>query len=100
MKQHIHHVEIKAWADGAEIEHFDPLSKKWIPISSPWWVHDTKYRVKLQPEVVRYKRFLLRNDGRVGLAVVLGDAQLTSVYPEKWFGFIRWIDNDWQEEVV
>lgn len=48
-KSHIHAELIKTWADGAEIEWFDPVAQGWISTSAPCWSFYTKYRVKPQP---------------------------------------------------
>lgn len=61
MKQHKWHKEIKAWADGAEIEfrYFTQSSDKW----SDWEViqkptfsldNDCEYRIKPQPKQPQY----------------------------------------------
>ena len=44
--QHIHHNEIKAWADGETIEFFGKLNQKWITTKNPSWSLTGKYRVK------------------------------------------------------
>ena len=43
---------IEAWADGADIELYDPGTKKWIHISTPSWWKDAKYRIKTTRELV------------------------------------------------
>jgi len=44
---HIHHKEIKAWADGAQIQWFGPLTETWYDSASVLvWKPDVKYRVK------------------------------------------------------
>ncbi len=48
MTQHKWHKEIKAWADGAEIEqHF---GETWNQVLTPSWHRDTEYRIKPQPK--------------------------------------------------
>ncbi len=58
MKQHKWHKEIKAWADGAEIEEFDwEVTGKdgWYVIESPEWNNARyKYRIKSQPKEPQY----------------------------------------------
>ena len=49
MKQHKWHKEIKAWADGAEIE-FKGLNGEWYYKSYPHWNSDDEYRIKPQPK--------------------------------------------------
>ena len=50
MKQHKWHKEIKAWADGAEIESawFDD-KYQWSLDKNPEWSEDMLYRIKPQP---------------------------------------------------
>ncbi len=43
---------IKAWADGADIEMYDPGTEKWIHISTPSWWKDAKFRIKTTRELV------------------------------------------------
>ena len=50
MKPHKHAKEIKAWADGAEIEYFDIHWAEWRLASSPAWDENTEYRIKQQPQ--------------------------------------------------
>jgi hypothetical protein len=51
-KQHKWHKEIKAWADGAEIEMY--IDEKWIDILFPLWHQDNHYRIKPQPKEPQY----------------------------------------------
>lgn len=46
MKPHKHAELIKAWADGLQIEAFNPEHQKWIATSNPGWFLDIEYRVK------------------------------------------------------
>ncbi len=50
--QHKWHKEIKAWADGAEIEMY--IDEKWIDILFPLWHQDNHYRIKPQPKEPKY----------------------------------------------
>ena len=57
MKPHKHAKEIKAWADGAEIEWLlDKAHSTWVFDSCPSWFENTEYRIKPQPkpDVVLY----------------------------------------------
>jgi hypothetical protein len=62
MKQHKWHKEIKAWADGAEIEVKNSMDiDEWIPCLHPNWsegfteeVDWIEYRIKLQPKEPQY----------------------------------------------
>jgi hypothetical protein len=58
MKPHKHAKEIKAWADGAEVEYFDATYREWFVDGCPIWFTDVQYRIKPQPkpDVVLYTR--------------------------------------------
>lgn len=43
---------IKAWADGADVEWCNPVTKKWTPISGPTWREDAEYRIKTTRELM------------------------------------------------
>ena len=61
MKQHKWHKEIKAWADGAEIEH-RVGGERWILCNKPAWGEQTDYRIKPQPKEPQYlKVFKINN---------------------------------------
>ncbi len=47
-EKHVHHVEIKAWADGADIQYFSEIEEKWRDVRDhdPLWGVNCKYRVK------------------------------------------------------
>jgi hypothetical protein len=46
MKPHKHAEVIKAWADGAEIEHNLGGNSPWKATKDPMWYTDSEYRVK------------------------------------------------------
>jgi hypothetical protein len=56
MKQHKWHKEIKAWADGAEIEVRRTLDKaKWQRFDGLWnWTDGWEFRIKPQPKEQQY----------------------------------------------
>lgn len=58
MSKHKWHKEIKAWADGAEIEgraiHSDGTKAEWVKIESPYWDSSAEYRIKPQPKEPQY----------------------------------------------
>lgn len=55
MKQHKWHKEIKAWADGAEIEKRKESSEWLIAVCPRWDIHeDIEYRIKPQPKEPQY----------------------------------------------
>lgn len=47
--KHKHADLIKAWADGAEIQH-RYLRKKWEDTRNPGWDYDFEYRIKPEPK--------------------------------------------------
>jgi hypothetical protein len=52
IKPHKWHKEIKAWADGAEIEYSG--GKGWVNAPTPIWSEDSNYRIKPQPKEPQY----------------------------------------------
>jgi hypothetical protein len=51
--KHKWHKEIKAWADGAEIEYLN-LEGNWMEIDDPLWHDACEYRIKPQPKEPQY----------------------------------------------
>lgn len=45
-KRHPHAKLIKAWADGAEIQHFDTSAMQWKDCKEPNWFIQSQYRIK------------------------------------------------------
>lgn len=60
---------IKVWADGADIEFFNPITEKWEFCSDPLWREDVQYRLKtIRPLSVRITqdvRMVLCDDGNL-----------------------------------
>jgi hypothetical protein len=55
MKQHKWHKEIKAWADGAEIQHRNIKGDRdWVAVNNPTWDSYMEYRIKPQPKEPQY----------------------------------------------
>ena len=63
MKPHKWAKEIKAWADGAEIEMY--MHDKWTSIDNPQWHQDNEYRIKPQPKEPQYL-YVYGRDGEIG----------------------------------
>lgn len=57
-KPHVHAELIKAWADGAVIQAYDPVKGTWIKIRNPEWHGHIKYRVKPIDDI-RYALMLI-----------------------------------------
>ena len=53
MTQHKWHKEIKAWADGAEIQFFS-AGYGWMDAGIPEWLDESEYRIKPQPKKPQY----------------------------------------------
>jgi hypothetical protein len=61
--------EIKAWADGAEIEFLS--ENEWLYAGDPEWNEDSEYRIKPQPKEPRYLyAYKYANGDRVHLTAV------------------------------
>ena len=92
MKQHKWHKEIKAWADGAEIEgrvvnNKAGLCTEWANCSTPNWNDgDCEYRIKPQPKPVQYLYVYKMHDG-VEAGFTLNEIQETSF--AKYIGKIK-----------
>ena len=52
--QHKWHKEIKAWADGAEIEFLDKDTGRWLTKMYDGWDIEAEYRIKPQPKEPQY----------------------------------------------
>jgi len=66
---------------------------------NPSWNEYSQYRIAPKKEVIRYRRFIRSSDR----CFIIDVAQATADAPEhvvKWADFIRWIDEDWIEEIV
>lgn len=99
---HKHAELIKAWADGAIIEHFR-VGFGWDECSynTPCWSPETKYRIK--PKTIRYRIFLWEPQCSLttGKKIVCICSEQENQYEprEKWLGFTKWL-GDWQEVEV
>ena len=61
MKQHKWHKEIKAWADGAEIEVKNEVGV-WLKCA-PLWETSSQFRIKPQPKEPQYLYVFMTEDG-------------------------------------
>ena len=86
MKQHKWHKEIKAWADGAEIEYLSS-DGKWYGAPNPYWDNDMwEYRIKPQPKEPQYLYVYQSNsaDGVVDIGI-----DKTPKYAKDWVTIAR-----------
>jgi len=78
--QHKWHREIKAWADGAEIEYKNSKGE-WSPAEAPYWHGDDELRIKPQPKEPQYLSvWLNKEDGDVFLDIGLPSGVLEDSY--------------------
>ena len=68
-----HSEMIKAWADGYEIEAFNPEHQKWVTTPEPGWFDHIEYRVK--PGEIRRPR-ITEIYGQLELNPFTGDPEL------------------------
>ena len=63
---HTHAELIKAWADGYEIEAYNPERDTWITVPEPGWFADIEYRVKPgvmeKPKKEIFEEYVIRLD--------------------------------------
>ena len=96
-KPHKHAALIKAWADGAVIEHYR-VGFGWEECSynTPCWSPDTNYRIK--PKYIKCRMYLWRDP--YSNAIHAGVDEGVSPTPrDQKPGFVQWI-GDWQEVEV
>lgn len=80
MAQHKWHKEIKAWADGAEIEARCEGGEWFYVRSIPFW-DAYEYRIKPQPKEPQYLSvWLNKNNGNVELDIGLPDGVLADQF--------------------
>lgn len=65
--KHKWHKEIKAWANGAEIQFLDGFV--WLDAGDPEWNYDCTYRIKPQPKQPKYLYAYKKNNNEVELDV-------------------------------
>ena len=69
MTKHKWHKEIKAWADGAEIEFYDEDTGRWLTKVYEGWDIEAEYRIKPQPKEPQYLYVYhgKKSDGEMGI---------------------------------
>ncbi|CAB4127230.1 hypothetical protein UFOVP84_83 [uncultured Caudovirales phage] len=64
--KHKHCDLIKAWAEGAEIQHFCTYDNRWVDNEAPAWSSCAEYRIKPKNEFLKFRNALLKfRDGNV-----------------------------------
>jgi hypothetical protein len=100
-KPHKHAALIKAWADGAVIEHYR-VGFGWEECSfnTPCWSPETNYRIK--PKTIKYRNYLWKSATYIGATEVICACSYKDNQNEpreNWLGFIKWL-GDWVEVEV
>lgn len=90
MTKHKWHKEIKAWADGAEIEQKQVTINKWVEFDGDWLVSDCwEYRIKPQPKKPQY---LYAWSTEIGMAITSYKEDIPKQY--KYIGKIKLEQDD------
>jgi hypothetical protein len=92
MTQHKWHKEIKAWADGAEIEEF--AYGVWEERDQPKWHLNYQYRIKPQPKQPKYLYVHLFNG-----TAMLTETKAGAANGGRYIGKIEVDDNFSAEEI-
>jgi hypothetical protein len=92
MKQHKWVKEIKAWADGAEIEyHQKNTDEPWSPFDGRWTNSDTwEYRIKPQPKKPQYLYLYEKSGAPIYLFSKIDEPEINMLY----LGKIKLEEND------
>jgi hypothetical protein len=94
-KPHKHAALIKLWADGAKIQWFHEADEEWKDCTpTPNWLGNTNYRVKPEPVVVEYKRYIYKFNSDTPKVYI--EYKNECAYPENYKHFVKWIDTEWQ----
>jgi hypothetical protein len=88
MPQHKWHKEIKAWADGAEIEQIYTYANlnfdSWEQVKYPcWYEDDAQFRIKPQPKEPQYLSVEITEKGFTFNCAPLFDAGITGKFAIK-----------------
>jgi hypothetical protein len=89
MKPHKWAKEIKAWADGAEIEYHakNQEDEPWMPFDGRWTNNETwEYRIKPQPKEPQYL-YVFKDEDDFQLFIT--DGSVSSRSREKYIGKIK-----------
>jgi len=95
---HPHKDLIIAWANGAQIQRKYALTEEWTNASnSPLWSPDTEYRIKPEPVILQYRKYLTVHTYGVDRKTVyrIDIATDPSYHAEKETIFVKWLDDDW-----
>ena len=86
MKQHKWHKEIKAWADGAEIQYKD--GRAWWHSPYPEWDNEIiEYRIKPQPKEPKYM-YVYRSKFHAG-HIICASKMEDEIYGNNFIGKLK-----------
>jgi hypothetical protein len=96
MAQHKWHKEIKAWADGAEIETKYIESDVWLTDTDEpyFWLEDYEFRIKPQPKEPQYLYVWLDKDTKLPQLETYKPRGVLEDDLYKYIGKIKLEDND------
>ena len=91
MKPHKWAKEIKAWADGAEIECKVSGCSEWTDVTahSPSWYEDNEYRIKPQPKEPQYLYVYVYHQEGKGLEIGYAPHEALNMWKTKIVGKIK-----------
>ena len=94
---------IQAFAEGKETQFYSEVLEQWELLRNPnFSEHPSRYRIKPDPIVVKYRRYIWRTDTqKYYIAAAYFDVYNTNVKSiEGASSFVRWIDTNWITEEV
>lgn len=81
MKPKKHSEIIKAWADGYEIEAFNPERQMWITAPEPGWFPDIEYRVK--PGIIRRRPRITQRWANIEINPLTDELEITEAHTDR-----------------
>lgn len=85
---------IKKWADGAEVQWYDPINKEWLYVDCPGFYDEETYRIK--PEIIRIA--LHYNSNNQAVPIMWSKACIFAEI-EKYDTFIQWLTEEIEYEM-
>jgi hypothetical protein len=93
---------MQAYANGEDVEFRDPLGRQWFTFGSDYFnFAEFDYRIKpVVKKSVGYRKYLRALDANEYVYLYHEGNPLSIAAIERIDGFIRWIDTDWQYEII
>jgi len=91
--KHKHSELIKAWADGAEIQYYDPGLFTWVDMCGRElnWHPEAQYRIKPEKKIVKYRLSLSNCNGNYSVYACTPDYYEIMAYKQS---FIKWLGDE------